>query len=55
MVITKAAIERFITMRKNKTHLAITRRNMVATNMVNTVEDLDLVSTDTADMVNVTD
>ena len=52
MVIKTATKERLTTMRKNKTHLAITQRNMVVTNTVYTVEDLDLVSTDTADMVN---
>ena len=54
MVIKTATKEGFTTMRKNKTHLPITQRNMVVINTVNMAEGTDLASMDTVNMVEVT-
>ena len=55
MVIKTATIERFTTMRKNKTHLPIIQRNMVVINTVNSVEGTGLENIDTVNMAEGTD
>ena len=51
MVIKTATKERFTTMKKNKTHLTITQRNMVVINTANLVKGTGLENTGTVYMV----